>query len=141
MLISEIDISTYATSISVNTTLFYELLLNYCKISFGTYSLVLVSISNSVFCCLQVLHLFCFSSFLLLCRIQHCSLICTMLFHLRLHFFLFLFFCVCWIYQTVSTIVIHWILIRSVSFLVLILVSSKVPNFHNEAHTFLYQKS
>ena len=42
---------------------------------------------------------------------------------------------------TVSTIAIDKILIRDIYFLVLILVLTKVVSFHNEAHTFLYQKS
>ena len=40
----------------------------------------------------------------------------------------------------VLTIVIHEILIRDVIFLVLILVSSNVVSFHNEAHTFFIKK-
>ena len=39
----------------------------------------------------------------------------------------------------ILTIVIDWIVLRDVFFLVLILTSSKVANFHNEAHTFLYK--
>ena len=40
----------------------------------------------------------------------------------------------------VLTTVIYWILIQNVFVLALVLVSSKVASFQNEAHTFLYQK-
>ena len=59
---------------------------------FVTYSLVLMFILNSILCCLPVSNQFCFSSFPLLYYTEHCSLICTTLFHLCHHFFLLLFF-------------------------------------------------
>ena len=45
-------------------------------------SLVLISISNSLFCCLQVSHQFSFLIFPLFSHTRHYSFICTTLFHL-----------------------------------------------------------
>ena len=53
------------------------------------------------------------------CLLGH-LLICTMLIHLCLHFFLPLFFLVCWIQYVVFTLVIEWILMGDVFFIVLI---------------------
>ena len=44
-------------------------------------SLVLISISNSLFCCLQVSHQFSFLIFPLFSHTRHYSFICTTLFH------------------------------------------------------------
>ena len=69
--------------------------LNHCQIFCVTYSMVWMSILNSLFCRLQVLHRFCFLIFSLFFHIQHCSLICTTLFHLCNISFLILLFFVC----------------------------------------------
>ena len=73
--------------------------------------------------------------------IQHCLLFCATLFHLCHYFCLLLFFFTYQIQQIVLVIAIYWVLVHAVFLLDLILVSSKVVRFHNEAHTFLYQKS
>ena len=66
---------------------FFVSQLNHCQINCATYSLVLMYIFNILFRCLLALHRFYFSNFPSFCLIQHCSLICTTLFHLCLHFF------------------------------------------------------
>ena len=59
---------------------------------------------------------------------------------LPLFFFCFYSFFASWIQKMILTIAIDWILIRDVLFLVLVIVSSKVLDFHNEAHTSLSKK-
>ena len=49
---------------------------------FVIWSLVLMSISNRLFCCLPVFLQLCFSRFPLFYHTQHCSLICRMLLHI-----------------------------------------------------------
>ena len=139
---SKIHIPKYACLLSVNVTLFfYVSRLNHCQIFCVTYSLVRMFILNSLFCCLR------FASILFLkfsIAFSHTALF------INLHnpfsslspiFFLLLLFFVYWIQHTVWAIEIDWILISDVFFIVLILASSKVSSFHNESHTFLYQKS
>ena len=69
---------------------FYVSWLTHCLIFFMTYSLVWMSIVNSLFCCLQVLHRFYSWHFPLFFHTQYCSLICAALSHLC-----HLFFCFC----------------------------------------------
>ena len=100
-----------------------------------------MSILLSLFRCLRVLHWFYFWDSPQFYHWQHCSLICTTLFHCCHHFFLFLFYLVCQMLHMVLAIVINWILTPDVFILVTMLHLNKVLNFHNEAHTFLYQTS
>ena len=69
---------------------------NHCQIFFVTYSLVLMTIWNSFFPLLTSLISIHFSSFPFFYYIQHCSLVCTMFFHLCDHFFFLasMLFCV-----------------------------------------------
>ena len=85
----------YAGLLSISQVCFYVLRINHCQIFCATYSLVLMSISNSLFGCSWVLHRFYFSSFPQLSRIQRCSLIFTILFNLSLPFSASILFCVC----------------------------------------------
>ena len=99
----------------------------------------MMPISNNLLYCLKVFHQ-CSSSFPLLCRIQHCPLICTKIFYLCLDFFLLLLLFVLNSIYDFS----HWDSLNSNTrciFLVLALVLNKIAIFSNEAHTFLDQKS
>ena len=143
MLRSKIHIPTYGGLVSVNFFFFfYEFQLNHCQIFFVTYNLVLMSILNSLLCCIQVLFQIYFLISPLFCHRQqihqfmHNSLICITPSYLCLHFFLLLFFFVSWIQHMVLAILIDWTLIRNVFFLVLILILNKVSSFHNEPHRY-----
>ena len=88
---------------------FYVSQLNHYQIDFVIYSLVLMSILNNLFCCLQILHQFYFSSFPWFYQILNFSLTSTTLFHPCHHFFWFYLFCVlnsimCWI-----QVLLNWI--------------------------------
>ena len=78
---------TYAGLLSVNVTLLWFNVTNHVQIFFVTSSLVLVSTSTSLFCCLQFLHRFYFLSFPLSYHAQNFSLTCSTFFHLFHHFF------------------------------------------------------
>ena len=123
----------YEGLLSFNET--FVLQLNYCQLFCARDSLVLMYILNSLFLCFLALHRFYFVSIPLFCHMQRCSLICAILFHLCLPFFLLLFF-VHWIQYIALTILINWILIRDIYFLFLILVIS----FHYEVHNFFIKK-
>ena len=99
-----------------------------------------MSILDSIFQKLQVLHQFYFSSFPLFYHRLHYPSIQTTLFHLCLYFFLFLFLFVSRIRHIVLHIVINWILKIGCLFLLLILTLKKVASCHNEVHTFLSRK-
>ena len=132
----------YAGLLRVKVPLFYISRLNHCQIFCVTYNLVCVSILHIHFCCLRVLHRFNFLSLPLLFHIQHCSLICTILFHLCHHFFFSasILFCVFVLIYCFS----HWGWLNSNTgciILASILILSKVASFHNEWYIFLCQKS
>ena len=134
LLNSKVQILMYIALLSVNVTLFFHVSrLEHCQMFCLIYSLVLISISYSLFCCLQVLYRFYFSSFPFFFHV-HCLFICATFFHLCQHSFQFLLFCKCWIQP------IEFNNVRSrYIFLTSILILSNVASFCNELHIFLYQ--
>ena len=140
MLKSNMHIPTYAGLLNFYLILFYELPLNRCQMFLVTNSFVLKSILNNLSSLLTSFAsiLFLKSSIVLPFAVLFINL--DNLFSSLLPFFSGFIFLGGWIWHIVLVVVIDWILTRDEFFLVLILASSKVASFNNEAHTFLYQK-
>ena len=117
--------------------------LNSCQIFCATYSLLLMSILNSFFCCIWerlIKSLILFLKFSIVFSEYTLYINMYNAFPSLSPFYATSILFLCWIRHVVLIIMIDWILICNVFSLALILASSKVVRFHNEAQTFFYQK-
>ena len=132
-------IPTYAGLLRVNVTLILRITTKLLSVSFVTYSLVLMSILNSPFRCLRVLHQLYFSILPLFHHTHQCLLVSTT----PSIFFTILFSAsipLCVLNSAYSFSHCDWLdATKGHFFLNSILTLIKVVIFHNEIHALLYQ--